>query len=114
MNWPGFHNPAHKTPLAHLVEVADWIAYVTARMILPGLDRIERNQGTLMSAFTDLKTAVETYIAAVEVYKANVAQMIADAVAKDDADEDVDLKALQSEVDAAGASLNPPVVPPAV
>lgn len=114
MNWPGRHNPAVKTPLKHIVEVVDWMADRLYREALPRLERVEKAQGTLMSTFTDLKTSVEKYIADVEAYKVNVAQMIADAVVKDDANEDVDLAALKAEVDAAGSSLNPPVVPPAV
>lgn len=68
---------------------------------------------TLMSAFTDLKASVEAYIAAVEAKDNDVAKQIADAVAADEAGEDVDLKALQATVEQARAKVTPPVVPPA-
>ena len=110
MSWLNPRPPPQETPIDHLVKQVDYIAYTLYRTVLPALERIEKRQENLMTAFTDLKASVETYIAAVEVYKTNVAQKIADAVAADEAGLDTDLKTLQSEVDAAGAALTPPAV----
>lgn len=62
-----------------------------------------------------LKSSVETYVSSVntmiEQSKAEVSKAIADAIAKDDADEAVDLQALKKQVDDAQAKLVPPPPP---
>lgn len=74
------------------------------------LEAINETRRILMTAFTDLKDAVNKYIADVAIYKANVTQLIADAIAAHDAGEDVDLMALKDAVDVADADLTTPTV----
>lgn len=72
-----------------------------------------RMETTIMSALDDLKASVAKFVADVEVYKTNVKQAIADAIAKDEAGQDVSLAELKATVDAADAGLAPPDVPAA-
>lgn len=60
-----------------------------------------------MSAFGNLKNDVEKFIADVKTYQDSVAAAIAKAVADAGAGNDVDVTALQAEVDAADAALAP-------
>lgn len=63
----------------------------------------------LMTDIAGLKASIDTYIANVnkliEQHKADVDKAIADAVARDDAEEAVDLQAVKDQVDAANAKL---------
>lgn len=62
-----------------------------------------------------LKKLIEKYIAtvnaAMEQAKVDVNKAVADAIAKDDADEAVDLQALKQQIDEAQAKLVPPPPP---
>ncbi len=67
-----------------------------------------------MAAIDDLAASVTKFVADVEIYKTSVKDAIADAIAKDNAGEDVILADLKATVDAADAALVAPVIPPVV
>lgn len=55
----------------------------------------------LAADFKAFAAKVDAYVSAAETFKATVTQQVADAVAKDDADEDVDITALGDAIKAA-------------
>lgn len=67
----------------------------------------------LTEAFTAYTAQVAAYVAAAEQHKTDVAKAIADAVAADDAEEDVDFAALQAAIADAATKVPPPPTPPA-
>lgn len=67
-----------------------------------------------LDAFASYQALVDAYVAAAEQHKADVAQAVTDAIAKDDAGEEVDLQALKDAMTAAAAKVPPaPAAPPA-
>lgn len=73
------------------------------------LKEIANLRSDIMAKFEELKSSVEQYIAAVEAWAAtaqtDVQKLIDDAIAKDDAGEEVDFGALKDEVDTAFAKV---------
>ncbi len=70
--------------------------------------RIEK----LTADFAAYTSKVDAYVAAAEAFKATVAQQVADAVAKDDADEDVDFATFSAAIQAASDKMTgPPAAP---
>jgi len=69
------------------------------------LDLIVLQGNIIMSALDDLKASVTTLVTDIGTYRDSVNQAIADAVAKAQSGEEVDLTALKATVDAADATL---------
>lgn len=92
------------------------IAALMIAMQTKTLYAIDATRSELMAKFDELKTSVEAYIAAVQAWagpaQVDVQKAIDDAIAADDAGEEVDFQNLKDEVDAAFAKIPAaPVVP---
>jgi hypothetical protein len=96
-----------------LVFVATILSAVLSGIAVHRLGQVSRliyqQRRTIMPALDDLKASVDKLVADFATYKDGVQKLIADAIAKDDADEEVDLKALKEKVDALDAEMQPSV-----
>lgn len=63
-----------------------------------------------MATLTEVKDALAKYVADVEAFRVTVQTAVADALAADEANDEVDLQALKDTIDAADANLTPPTV----
>lgn len=84
-----------------------------ARIILERIAIMDARIASLKQTFDAYAASVNAYIAAAEAHKDEVAKAVAEAVAKDDDDEDVDLKELQAAIQAAAAKVPPAPTAPA-
>lgn len=66
-----------------------------------------KTRNSLMAAIDDVKAAFDAYAAKVGTYMATVDKAVADAIAADDAGEEVDLAAFAETIKAAAAKVPP-------
>lgn len=83
------------------------------------LDAIQQMETNMAVKFDDVKADLSAYAAAVDAYvqaqnqaHADVDKAVADAIAKDDAGEEVEMKALRDQIAAARAKVPAPPTPP--
>lgn len=75
------------------------------RLILERIAIMDARIESLTATFNDYVQKVQAYVAAAESHKQTVEQAVAEAVQKDNDDEDVDIAALQKKIQEAAAQV---------